>query len=449
MEFLGTHIAVSEYKGSNALVSFKNSIEKGDTSVTRVKIEVKDKVGELASWGATNNYPQEVIKAVELNGSLSSALRFLEKAHYGNGLVLKKLEVTEGKSDPMIINPSEVPEIRDFFKKSQIKRFAKESIKDLEWWSIAFSQFVLSENFKTINRVKRQPAAWCRFEIMNETSGLVEHVYISEKFGKSSSVDLESQYVDKIPLIDSYWSAEEVKEYCQINKIHTFIRPMFYPLLAEAMYPVSPWQAVIKSGWLDVANSVPELKKSLFKNQMTIKYLIEVDERYFEQLYKQQWSTFKPEERIKIREDLINSINDGLVGNDNAGKAIQSMMFLGPDNKQYSAVKIESIDDKLKDGSYLPEAEAANSEILFAAGVDPTLIGAGIPGGTLGAGSGSDKREAYTILSALKKTDREITVEPLEFIQQYNGWDPDIEFAFSNTVLTTLDANPTGSEKTI
>ena len=107
---------------------------------------------------------------------------------------------------------------------------------------------------------------------------------------------------------------------------------------------------------------------------------------------------------------------------------------------------ISWIDDKLKDGSQLPEAEAANSEVLFALGVDPSLIGAGIPGGKLGAGSGSDKREAFTILSALFKTNRETTLEVYDFIAQYNGWDTSIRAAFENTILTTLDANPTGSK---
>ena len=67
---------------------------------------------------------------------------------------------------------------------------------------------------------------------------------------------------------------------------------------------------------------------------------------------------------------------------------------------------------------------------MFALGVDPSLIGAGIPGGKLGAGSGSDKREAFTILSALKKHDRETTIEIFEFIQQYFAFAGITIFAF-------------------
>jgi hypothetical protein len=448
-EFLGNHIAITEYKGSPAMVSFKNSIDKMDGTVTAVKVEVKDKQGEVASWGKANDYPQQVIKEVKKNGTAASSLRFLRKAHYGNGLVLLKNEVSDsGKKDPKVVPLTEVPTINDFFRKSQMNRFWKETITDLEWFSIAFPEYILSNNYATINRVKRQKSAWCRFEMMNKESGLVEHVYISEKFGKGGSVDVNSEFVEKVPLIDSYWSADEVREYCKVNKITKFIRPVFYPLLDEAYYPESEWHAILKSGWLDVANSVPALKKALFANQMTIKFLIEIDEIYYDKIYREDWAKMKLEERQKIRQDLVDSINDGLVGNDKAGKSIQSMKYTDSNGKQVSALSISTIDDKLKDGIYLPEASAANSEVLVAFGVDASLIGgAGIPGGKLGAGSGSDKREAFLILQALYKTNRETTLEIFEFIQDYNKWDPSISPNFENTILTTLDKNPTGTQK--
>lgn len=444
-EFFGTKIAVSSLKGNEAVAyTFTNSTETGESSVTTVKVDVKDKQGTVIAWGKKNDWPQQVLAAVKLNGSAGSGLRFLRKAHYGNGLVLIKEEVNDqGKKAPRIVPPTEVPEINEFFQKSQMQRFWKETIADLEYFSIAFPEYILSENFQTINRVKRQKTAWCRFEEMNKENGMVEHVYVSQKFGRES-VTSDSEYVEVVPLIDSYWTPDQVKEYCKENNIKKFIRPIFYPMLDEAFYPETEWHSVVRSGWLDVANSVPALKKALFKNQMTVKYLVEIDERYFVQLYQENWRTMKSEERIKIRQDVIDTINESLVGNDNAGKAIQGMKITGDDGKPYSAVTITAIDDKLKDGSYLPEAEAANSEVLFALGVDPTLIGAGIPGGKLGAGSGSDKRVALSILLSLFKTNRETTLEVYDFISQYNGWDNTIKPQFENTIVTTLDANPTG-----
>ena len=446
-EFFGTKIAVSKLAtGGAAAFTFKNTSESLDSSVTVVKVDVKDKTADIASWGKKNDYPQAILKAVRPNGSASSGLRFLRKAHYGNGLVLvRDVANDQGKKEIQMVDPSEIPAIQEFFLKSQMNRFWKETITDLEYFSIAFPEYILSENYTTINRVRRQKTAWCRFSLPNKENNLVEYVYISEKFGKES-VDASSEYVEEVPLIDSYWSPEEVKQYCKVNKIKKFIRPIFYPLIDEAMYPKSEWHAVVESGWLDVANSVPELKKAIFQNQMVIKYLVEIDERYLKALYQENWIKFTPDERINIRNGIIDTVNDSLSGNENAGKAIQSMKILGEDGKAYPAIEITAIDDKLKDGSYLPEAEAANSEVLFALGVDPSLIGAGIPGGKLGAGSGSDKREAFTILSALFKTNRETTLEVYDFISQYNSWDKTIRAAFENTILTTLDANPTGSK---
>lgn len=438
------NIAVSEFKGMGVAYSFKNTTANAESSVTTVKVEVKNKTGDIASWGVNNDYPQKIIKTIKLSGSGSSALRFLRKSHYGNGLVLMtNLPDENGKKAPKLLDINEYPEINLFFKKSQIPRFYKEIIADMEWFSIAFPEYILSNNFQTINRVKRHKAAWCRFEVMNEQSGLVENVYISEKFGKES-VAADSPFISKVPLIDSYWTPDEVREYCKANKIYKFVRPVFYPLIDEAYYPEAEWHAVIHNGWIDVANSVPEYKKNIFENQVSIKYLIEIDERYFEAVYAENWKEFTVDERKTIRQDLIDGINESLVGNKNAAKSIQSMMFVDEKGVQTSAIKITAVDDKLKDGSFLPEAEASNSEILFALGVDPTLIGAGIPGGKLGAGSGSDKREAFTILQALKKTDRETTLETFEFIAGYNNWDSNIQPAFENTILTTLDANPTG-----
>jgi hypothetical protein len=442
-QFIGD-IAISKHKGVGAVYNFKNSVDKNTNTVTTVKVEVKDKTGEIASWGKNNKYPQEIVEAMSQSGSGSAALRFLRKAHYGGGIILFDDEPTEdGKKAIKLIQPSSNPEIDAFFKKSQIKKYQKEIIADLEWFAICFPEYILSDNFEKINRVKRQKSAWCRFEVANPENGLIEKVYISQKFGRETAT-VGSEFVSEVPHIDPYWSVEEVKAFCKENNIKKFIRPVFYPLIDEGYYPSPAWHSIIKNGWLEVANSVPALKKAMFKNQITIKYQIEIDERYFETKYAPNWKEKKVEDRIQIREELINSINESLSGNDKAGTSIQSMMFVDEKGQQTSAIKITAIDDKLKDGSYLPEAEAANSEVLFAFGVDPSLIGAGIPGGKLGAGSGSDKRVAFDIHQALSKTDREFSLETLEFVFDYNAWTPKI--GIQDTVITTLDKNPTGTQ---
>jgi hypothetical protein len=414
---------------------------------TTVKIETAAGAATIASWGDDNMYPSNVLTAARKNSSASRGVSFLRKAHYGSGFVLMKDEVTsEGKKDPKKVPFLDQPEINDFLIRSNFWKFSLEIISDLEWFYICFPEYIVSENGENIVQVHRHRAAWCRFGI--DEKGIINKVFISESFRRGRK-DTEGDFVEEVTYIDPYMPFDQVKEMVKTKKIKKFIRPTMFPLIDEPYYPVAEWHSIIESGWLDVANAVPSLKRAIFNNQISIKYLIEIHEDYFEKIYGEQWRKYAPNERKQIREQLIDDINEALVGNDKAGKSIQSMMLTDSQGRQYSAVKITTIDDKLKDGSYLPEAEAANSEILVALGVDASLIGgSGIPGGN-GSGSGSDKREAFTILQALKKSDREISLEPFNFIKLYNNWPPEVYGAFENTVLTTLDKNPTGTKQVV
>ncbi len=448
-EFHG-NIAVSDLPNSgSAVFAFTNTVEKAGESVTTVKVETKEKAsGVIAAWGKNNDVPQKIIDAVRKNGTARRALEINIASHYGNGLILVGPSQADanGKKSPTLLNLADYEEIQAFFRLNQIPRFHLETVTDLEWWNIGFPEYILSNNFQKINRVRRQKTAWCRYEVMNEKNGLIENLYISQKFGGSGSVSPDSEFVSKVAIVDPYWSADEVREYCKANKIYKFVRPIFYPLLDEAYYPEAAWHSITKSGWLEVANSVPAFKQALFKNQVNIKYIIEIAEEYFTNTYD-DWTGMDATKRIEIRKALIDTINESLVGNEKAGKSIQAMMIRDVDGKQISALKITPIDDKFKDGSYLPEASAANSEIAVATGVDASLIGgSGIPGGNLGAGSGSDKRIAFDILSAFKKFPRMSSLAPLEFIHEYNAWPPEVGFAIESTVITTLDANPTGTK---
>lgn len=401
-------------------------------------------------WGSGDNFPSTLSTAVRKNGSASSAMRVKERAHYGNGLTLYKTSKSEaGKKVIDYVPLEENASINDFLKKIKYKLFLQETIKDLEWFNIAFPEFVLSVDRKSILSVRRHKTAWVRFAAPN-TAGVIEHIYISSKFGTTASVDVDgNKDVSKITLLNPYLTKDEIIEYCVKNNIQNFSIPFGFPVVDESFYPEADWHSILNSGWLQVANSVPEYKLNIFKNQVSIKYIIEIDERYFQKVYAEKWLDYSIEEKLKIREDIIKAITDELSGNTNSGKSISSIMFEDDKGNQISAVKITPIDDKFKDGSYLPEAEAANSEVLFAMGVDPSVIGAGIPGGKLGAGSGSDKRVAFNILQSLKTADRDVTLSVLEFIQDFNGWDSTIKFAFENTEITTLDKNPTSTQNGI
>jgi hypothetical protein len=53
--------------------------------------------------------------------------------------------------------------------------------------------------------------------------------------------------------------------------------------------------------------------------------------------------------------------------------------------------------------------------------VDPTLVGNG-PSRGKDSGSGSDKRIAMNIQTAILQPCRNVILEPLVFLAKYNGW---------------------------
>lgn len=427
--------------GSKAAFTFGGSAKENPTTI---KVKETDS-SEIAKWGDDNRFPQNYLEELRKNGTALSALRVLKATHYGQGFHLYTPEVNEnGKNDKKLVDINDHQDIKTFFNQNKINRFWTETISDLETLYIAFPEFILSKDYNTIVSVRRQSSAKMRFQKMNDSTGLIENCYLCHNWKSSTTPD--DEYVAKIPVIDSYWSADQIKAYCKKKKIQKFVMPIFYPMLDEVYYPNADHHAVYYNGWMKVANSIPEYKQKLFENQIHIKYVVHISEEYFKRTYQGDWETFKTEKRLQIRKDLTEAIDNHLSGNDNAGKSIQSVVYKDHQGNWIKGIQVEAIDDKLKDGAYLPEATAANSEISYAFGVDPSIVGAGIPGGKMNTGSGSDKREAFSILTSLFKTKRETTLDVWRLLRDYNGWDANLEGNFANTSLTTLDANPTGTE---
>tara|TARA_R110002124_G_scaffold148927_9_gene314606 strand:- start:8180 stop:9529 length:1350 start_codon:yes stop_codon:yes gene_type:complete len=429
-----------------ALVSFSSVKKNNKPEVTSVILQNEHSSLRIASWGANNDYPQQLLNSIKPTSAAKSALRVSRKAHYGSGFIFAKESVKDGKRLIEQASILEYPEINAFWKRNQMSRFWRETILDLEYFAIAFPEYILSNDYKTINRVKRQKAAHCRFSLMDEDSRSIKYIHISSKWDEGISVD--SKYVETVQAIDSYWSAEEVKEYCKKHKIRKFIRPIFYPLINESYYPDPEWHSALHSGWVEIANSIPTFKKNFLKNQLNIKFHIQVSDEYFKRKYTEDWIDFTPEKREEIRTDFVETLDEALRDNENAGKSIMSIIYKDENGNPQDGLKITTIDNNAGDGAFLKDTSAGNQEILTAIGVDPSLIGAGIPGGKLGAGSGSDKREAWFILSAMMKTNRETTLEVYEFTKEWNSWEDEVIGVFEDTQLTTLDLNPTGTEKT-
>lgn len=410
-------------------------------SASKIKKSTSD-TDKYASWGEENLYPQEVTRKLNKTGAAIEGLDVLVSAHFGLGFRLfQDMETPEGVTTKERLRTA-FPEINAFFKNCRWDITMSEIVEDFETYGIAFVEYLLSPNLDKIVSVKRLQSAHCRLGIPQK-KGYIDTLYINTDWEI-----LDESITEKVPFFSDIHSVETLKAYCKDNKIQKFVIPVMRTLTTEKVYPKVKWHSSFHNGWVDVVLSVPEFKKYMFENQMNVKYVIYIADDFMAHRFGIEiWRSLSQEQQEERRSEIIKLIDEHMSGNHSAGRSFMSPFFRDQNGNLIKGIEIQPIDDKIKDGSFLPDATAGNSEILFPMGVDPCLLGAGIPGGSSGLnGSGSDKREAYTILSTRMPIRRLRTLEVFDRLRDWNGWEASLYGNFPNINLTTLDKNPNGQQ---
>ena len=131
-----------------------------------------------------------------------------------------------------------------------------------------------------------------------------------------------------------------------------------------------------------------------------------------------------------------------------AGKSVFSLYN---DLEKFDSITIEPIKNYLDSTKDLPNNLAANSEILFAIGIDPSLLGLNMPGAKdLNGGGGSQRRESLKIKQTTITRERLVSLEFAWMISILNGYDEDIYPMYIDVDISqTLDENPTGKKTVV
>lgn len=430
--------------GLSAVINFKGAAKTEELHSAPKQQASSSDTEEWCNWGDNNDYPRELMQKINKVGAAVGGLEVLTSAHFGVGLRIFELIETEEDLKYKEKAPSSIPEITEFFDRTNFNVMMSDIIFDYEALGVAFPEFLLSPNGEEVISVIRHQASFCRFE--KPKNGFIENVIINTAWGET---EFDSKNNIKVPCFSQALSIDEIKTYCKEKGIRKFIVPIINSLLIEKVYPSVGWHSSFKSGWMDVVAAVPELKKMMFLQQFNFKYLIHIADDYFLHRYGvDEWSKFDNDTKQAYRNELINSIDENLKGNKGSGKSLISPFFRDKNTGELiKGVQIEEIKQTQSNGEFLPDASAGNSEILFSMGVDPALLGAGVPGGKNLSGSGSDKREAWTILCARLPRKHIRTLSVFRLIQKWNDWNPDLVAKFPNINLTTLDKNPNGQQK--
>jgi hypothetical protein len=385
-------------------------------------------------WGDDDAFASNLMRDLSFLGVGKAALESNADMHYGMGIEWFYKEITaEGKIKHI---PVMIDDWVRLCREESMDIVQSEVVDSLEYFYMAFVQFMFNADQSRINWVKVLNTPFCRFQ-KQDNSGNIPGIIYSAKFPDQPSRD----DMQIIPLFDK---RDPLK-----NK--TFVLPVMYGTWGKLFYAEPDYYSVFRNGWVKIATTVPAIINSMYTNFATLKYHIKIPASYFLQKYK-DWDTKTETDQLKCFENEQGNINKFLTGTENAGKAFISIYGVDEQGKEQPGWVIEPIKNYLEATAELPNNNAANYEILYAMNQDPTMQGMDTGGSNL-SGSGSNKRQSRDNKMANMQRARNVSLQVPKLIAMLNGYyqvpeiGPYIYPAYISTDTSeTLDENPTGKK---
>lgn len=400
---------------------------------------------KVAAWGDGNDFPNIIKKLLASDAEMVKLIDWCVRAAMGKGLaVLQIIDYTD-TGEP-VYKAIKDPEILKWYNSRIVKRYIHEAFIDAFTFFNVFPELIPTKDRSRIHGIYVNEAMHCRWEEMGDDGKLANVIH--NKNWPSVKLD-DPKETTLIPALDPY-DFDIVQKVKEDKKLTKFIFPVSYPTIGQTYYQLAHWDGLRVSGWLEIAAKIPEFKKALLLNQMTIKYLIRIPNTYWPSCYK-DWDKKTQAEQTQCKKDKMDEINKALTDVKNTGKSILNEVGFDPITKEkLPGWEIDVIDDKTKPGAFTEDSQEASSLKMRALGLDNSLVGSLITGKGMGAGSGSDKRLAYNIYMALGQPYRDIVLEPLLFAAEFNSWTdqyPGFTLQFRDVMMQTLDvAHQTSQE---
>lgn len=456
-----------------------------DVEGTAVPVKELQNVLKLAYWGEDNRFPQNIAKQMDYCGVGKAALNWKAKAYWGSGIIAGRVvDYTDGGKTEVFepIKPGANPIIYSVLNSRWLYRFFLEYLQDWTWFGNCFPEIIMSKDGKTITNIVHQESCDSRFICMDE-NGNIPTVFLSKLWGmardqyanfdpKAGFLGLienarmlplvDNIYVKQLDCIDMYNAVESLADIMESKgskEYKSAILPVNFPSPNKTYYQVPAWDGARLSGWVEIASKQPSLLKTMYNKAYRIKYHIEIPNTYFEDKFgAEKWVGMTEAEQAEAKRTLLKEMGDFLSGEENAYKSFVSFFKISErEYEEYGRLKITAVEDKSSVDTDLIVQSAADLEVLIAMEVHPSLFSAGMTGSMMrnGGGSGSDIREAFLVYNALLNLERNVLLEPLYLMRDYNReiggmaeWGEDIVFRIRDTVLTTLDQN-TGTKKVV
>ncbi|MBN2747355.1 MAG: hypothetical protein JXR34_11575 [Bacteroidales bacterium] len=441
------------FKNTQAAVVFASSKEMFSNPDAEPKaIKAGAKEYKVVPWGEDNDLPQQIIEKVGKSPDMSTGLLFNINVGFSEGITPCRISVDEKgvkKVTPVFDNV----EINTFFEHNDINGFFLEQLIDMNYFFNTFPEIILDQEkpaSRKVVEINSKEAAFSRWEEMDDNGIIKNHLY-SAKWAEGSieEKDVEATPVlhSKRPILDllrRIGREKDLKGQTKDEQQFRYIVPVNFPTPGRFYYQKPYWYSLIESGWYDFATFIPEFKKYLIQNGMTIKYIIYIADDYFPDIFTREGINDEAKQTARIKKEYAD-LNKYTTGISNTGKSMISFYKQSPQGDKQYRIEIKAVENQFKGGEYLKDSAEVSNMIGYTLGVHHSIIGAN-PGGASGSFSGSDKRELFIIKQALMKPMVDRLIRILYLVKIINKWPADIYFTVPHITLTTLDKNKTGSE---
>lgn len=404
-----------------ALVRDGSSVFRDDTDIIPIRINDRE---EYMPWGADDMLPYNVMELIEQDETLATCLLWNAQMCYGSGLQYNTSMASEKVKK----------QVKQWLLENSLPQYFLGTAQDLKHWGFAISVIILSNDGKSIARLVRKEACYCRFAKADKY-GKIKRVY----YALWRDAINREQEIEKIELLDENSPfADLMNRMEEGTKERKFAIVTRMPTADHTYYPIPYWAAIFRSRWYNIKQLIGLAKEGKIKNSAPIKYLVEISDKYFERIYRQEGITDPKKQRERLMQ-AKQEILDFLAGAENSGKTWFANFYTTPDGKECHEVQITKIDTSKQGGDWESDIQEAVNMICFTLQVHSNLVGS-VPGKSQSNNSGSDKRELYTIAQALQKPYHDLLFTVHHIICEFNGWENvTVEVPFIQ--LTTLDEN--------
>jgi hypothetical protein len=397
-----------------------------------------------APWGINDMLPYDVKKMVYDVPMAGQAIYRLTQMMFGNGLAYYRNDDLYNGSK---ISRYYSPKIERFLRVNRINtHFLPAQFIDYRFTMNAFSELIFNNDKTLITNIFHKTAEFCRLSIQDERSLRSEYLLFSPKYAEGWQP--KPDQIKRLFLFDFENQASFLRKL--LGK--KFAWHSKFPTPGSPYYAYAFWLALFRTnGWMNVSRAVPEVVNAMMKNQIILKYHVLIPESYFIVRYP-DWQSYTHQEREKLINNVIDTINDSLKGSKNAFTSIATIFKDGElGAAPMGKVEIIAVDDKVKKDAWVPSSNAADAQIVQGLGLHPSQVGLQPEGGKMGAGSGSDQRESFNTGITVNTIDQNILLEPLNWIATYNAQvDPewDVTFFIDHTYHTTTNKQEDGMQPT-